>query len=230
MLGSGILVVGFVIALVLGVWAIFFELSVIASQYPGLNSTTASNSVNASQILQAETGAEAQFASVVDIPGLIDAILEAIGIVLFGLGIAAYGKRYNNTPVTRYSYYATALMAVGFLTSLVTVPIGFPNVFTVILTIVGAVIFAFAIRKLSADARYNNLAYYGYGIAIGALLGLLGPLGSAALIVVFILFIFAFRNLRKGSGENPFETNPGAMVTKATAQGQGKRNKKQQVN
>jgi hypothetical protein len=39
---------------------------------------------------------------------------------------------------------------------------------TVIVMIIGAIVFALATRKLAVDAKYGNLSYYGYGIVMGA--------------------------------------------------------------
>ncbi len=212
MIGSGMLAIGFAIVFAVGIWTALYVFAAVAPLLTGANGAVTANSVNSTQLDLLAQQASVGLASLVLIPEIIFLVLVIIGMVLLGLALAAYGKKYGSAGMVKNGYYGAGAMVVGFFMAILFT--GLIQLIFGILMIAGAVLLALGFKSLSEAANYKNLTYYGYAIVAAAVFqAIYVPLGVVVFIIVSTILFIAFRNLGKGATEtNPFDTNPSAVV------------------
>ncbi len=211
-IGSVILAVGLIAAVALSLWVVLYLFSAAVATLPhAANGTVNASAFNTTSLDQVEEATELSLVASLVIPGVVVAALEVIGTLMIGLAIVAFGRRYGDASMSRYGIYGAILMAVGFATAALSSSL--PNLYTLILMVIGAIVLVPALSRLADKSGYKRLRYYGYALVLGSLLQFIDPVGLIILAIVALLLIFAFRSLgRLELEKSPFETNPEAVV------------------
>ena len=214
MIGFALMLVGFLAILVIGIWASIAVLEAVSPLLASANGTITANALNSTGVTQLAQNVSVGLANELIIPSIIAIAIIVIGLVLAGIALVSYGKKYGNNSIRSWGAYGTVVSAVGFALML-------SFSFSSLIILVGAIIYAYVFKKLSEEAEYKNISYYGYGLVACALFLLLYfPFGVIAFIVVDALLVMAFRNLGKAKvDENPFDTNPSSVVKKPARHG-----------
>ena len=227
--GSLLLLFGILAMLVLEFW-MAVGISTIA--YPtGISANGILNSsVNSIQLQQAQDSVIA----IVDpalFPVIASIVVQMAGFVLLTIAFAAFGKTYKDAKMAKYGYYGTALLVVSLVIELVLVAVAGPIVLisvlflpVFILTLIGIILYMMVLGRLAASTSVKRFQYYGYALAVGAVLNLANPLGLIVFIVIFALLVLNFMNMSKSSGMpgklSPFET---AEITSDASVKKGKK-------
>jgi hypothetical protein len=205
--GSLLMLLSMVLMLAIG---LFITVTVLAAVYPsavGANGL-GSNSINGTQVVQQAQNAATTVLGQFLVPIIADLLIEIAGVVLLALSFSAFGKEYKDEKTVRYGYYGSVCIIVALVIELIG-PASL-SIVAFVLMLVGFLFYMMVLGYISKAASANKLRYYGYGLALGAVLNLINPLGTVVFIVVFALMALGFRNISKSGGirgrPSPFDT------------------------